>query len=148
MSQFSLLDCHPPDSASLTAGLVGMMPKIRAAMARVARDYPEGRKSLPDAISEVAQREGISLTPKGGRTVSLESLNKWIQPNATEHEPGLRAILCFCLAANDFSPLAPIWQAAGLTVIPAAKLPLLAYGEACAAEEKAKAAKRKIRAGL
>ena len=59
MPQASLLDCLPPEPASLTAGLAGVMPNIRAAMLRVAREYPEGRKSLPDAISEVAQREGM-----------------------------------------------------------------------------------------
>jgi hypothetical protein len=148
MSQASLFDSLSPDSVSLTAGLAGVMPNIRAAMLRVCKEYPEGRKSLPDAISEVAQREGIALTSKGGKAISLEVLNKWLQPNASEHEPGIRAILAFCHATQNFSPLDPILKACGLAVIPAAKLPLLALGEACALEDKAKAAKRKAKALL
>jgi len=148
MYQGSLLDCLSQDSAPQVAALAGVMPSIRAAMARVARAYPEGRKSLPDAISEVAQRENVALTPKGGKTVTLEQLNKWLQPSDREHEPGLRAILCFCIATGDFSPLEPIWRACGLAVIPAAELPLLAYGKACDAEKKAREAKRKLEARL
>jgi hypothetical protein len=148
MLQGSLLDCLTSDSAPPTAALAGVMPSIRAAMARAAKAYPEGRKSLPDAVSEVAQRENVPLTPKGGKTVSLEQLHKWLQPSEREHEPGLRAILCFCLATQDFSPLEPIWKACGLTVIPAGKLPLLAYGEACDAEKKAREAKRRLEARL
>jgi hypothetical protein len=146
MLQASLLDLTP-DSPP-TAGLAGVMPSIRAAMARVAREYPEGRKSLPDAISEVAQRENVPLTPKGGKTVTLEQLHKWLQPSEREHEPGLRAILCYCLATQDFSPLEPIWKACGLAVIPADKLWYLAYGEACDAEKKARKARCKLEARL
>ena len=148
MPQGSLLDCLSPDSASVMLGLAGVMPEVRAAMGRVAREYPEGRKSLPDAITEVAQRENVSLTSKGGKTVSLETVNKWCQQNATEHRPTLEAILCFCAATGDYSPLFPLLKPAGLAVIPAAKLDLLRYGEACAAEEKAREAKRKIKARL
>lgn len=138
MTQGSLLDCLTPDSGPPTAALAGVMPSIRAAMARVAKAYPEGRKSLPDAISEVAQRENVPLTSKGGKTVSLDVLNKWLQPSDREHTPLLDAILCFCIATQDFSPLEPLWRAGNMVVIPAAKLPVLAYGEACAAENKAK----------
>jgi hypothetical protein len=57
-------------------------------------------------------------------------------------------ILCFCIALQDFSVLEPLWKACGLTVIPAGKLPLLAYGEACDAEKKARETKRKLEARL
>lgn len=148
MPQGSLLDCLSADAAPQAAALAGVMPSIRAAMARAARAYPEGRKSLPDAISEVAQRENVALTANGGKKVSLEQINKWFQPSDREHEPRLGAILCFCIATQDFSPLEPIWRACGLALIPAAELPLLAYGKACDAEKKAREAKRKLEARL
>lgn len=148
MMQGSLLDCLPSDTGQPTRSLAGVMPSVRAAMARAARAYPEGRKSLPDAITEVAQRENVPLTSKGGKTISLDQLAKWLQPSDREHTPQLEAILCFCIATQDFSPLEPIWRACGLAVIPAAKLPLLAYGEACDAEKKARESKRKLEARL
>jgi hypothetical protein len=137
-----------PDSAPLMACLAGVMPSIRAAMARAARAYPEGRKSLPDAVNEVAQRENVPLTSKGGKTVTLEQLNKWLQPSDREHEPGLRAILCFCIALHDFSPLEPIWKACGLAVVPADEVRYLAYGKSCDALERAKVEHRKQKARL
>ena len=146
--QGSLLDILRQDAAPAGVGLAGVMPSIRAAMARVAKGYPEGRKALPEAISEVAAREGIALTPKGGKSISLEILEKWLQAGDREHTPRLEAILCFCVAAQDFSPLAPLWRACGLAVVPAAELPLLEYGKACDAEKKAKERKRKIGAML
>lgn len=136
------------DELPQTIGLAGLMPAIRAAMARAAKAYPEGRKSLPDAVSEVAQRENLPLTPKSSKTATIDLINKWLQPADREHEPRLPAIIAFCMAVQDFSPLDPIWKACGLTVIPAAKLRLLAYGEACDAEKKAKKQKSKLEAWL
>jgi hypothetical protein len=78
MAQGSLFDCLTSDCAPPMAGLAGVMPSIRAAMARAARAYPEGRKSLPEAVSEVAQRENVPLTPKGGKTASLDLIHKWL----------------------------------------------------------------------
>lgn len=146
MQQGSLLSII--DSAPPTAGLIGVWPAIRAQMNRAANAYPEGRKILVDRINETAKREGISLTSGGGKIVSLELLNKWLQPQDKEHIPKLEAVLCFCVATRDHSPLIPIFAAMNLTVIPANDLSFLEYGKACDALKKTKDYKKKLEARL
>ena len=129
MLQGSLLEMLvAPDS---TVCLAGVMPAIRAEMNRAANKYPEGRKRLVDAINEVAGREGIALTSGGGKTITIDQLNKWLQSGERGHEPSLVAILCFCLAANTFSPLLPLLRVSGLHVVPREKVKFLDYGETC-----------------
>jgi len=52
------------------------MPAVRAAMARVAGEYPESRKTLVDANNEAARRESIALTSGGGESISEDQLDK------------------------------------------------------------------------
>lgn len=127
MKQGSLFDAlSAPDA---TVGLAGIMPAIRAAMNRVAGEYPEGRKLLVDAITGVAQREGVALTSGGGKSITLDQLNKWLQSGERGHEPSLAAILCFCIATNNFSPLLPVLRLFGLCVVPQERMKYLEYGE-------------------
>ncbi|MCL1939572.1 MAG: hypothetical protein FWG04_02795 [Desulfovibrionaceae bacterium] len=147
MHQTSLLDLVP-HSGGGTSGLAGLMPSIRAAMYRVADAYGPGRKMLAEAISKVARREGVSLGSTGAKSVSEEVLDKWLQTGAPGHEPNLKALLCFCIATQDFSPLEPIWKACGLAVIPADDLRYLRVGKAQVRLQEAKEEYNKARAGL
>lgn len=147
MSQASLFDLLAP-SAGGTVGLAGRMPTICAEMNRAACAYAPGRKMLADAITSVARREGVALTPTGAKSVSEDLLDKWLQPNATSHKPSLEAVFCFCLAVGDWGPLAPIFRVAGLTVIPQSDLPFLVYGKSLDAEKRAREERKKAEAKL
>lgn len=146
MEQCSLMDLFTTSCG--TAGLAGVMPAIRAQMNRVASSYPAGRKVLVDDLVETARREGIPLTPGGGKLLKEEQLHKILQHGDRGHEPTLGFLLCFCITTKDFSPLQPIWKACGLAVIPAQDLPLLEYGKTCDALKKAREQKRKLEARL
>ncbi|MDR2075609.1 MAG: hypothetical protein LBP61_01555 [Desulfovibrio sp.] len=146
MSQVSLFDSAP--SAGTTAGLAGVMPAVRAIMNRVAGEYEPGRKMLADAISAVARREGISLTPKGGKNLTPDQLDKFLQPGDREHEPTLKFILCFCLATCDYSALEPLWKTFRLVLIPADEVRFLEFGKSCDALKKAKEHHQKMRSRL
>lgn len=146
MSQRSLFDL--PAAQGATVGLAGVMPAVRAAMARVAGEYAEGRKVLVDAINEAARRENVALTAGGGKTISKDQLDKFLQSGERSHAPTLEAVLCFCLATQNFTPLEPIWKAFRLVLIPAADLPFLEYGKTCDAIKKAREQKKKLEARL
>lgn len=147
MDQCSLLEMlNAPTGAY--RHLAGVMPAIRANMNRVASEYPEGRKMLVDAIVEVAQREAIPITASGGKTITKEQLDKFLQHGERGHEPTLGFILCFCIATKDYSALEPIWKPFGLVLIPARDLPLLEYGRTCDALKKAREQKKKLEARL
>jgi len=143
--QHSLFD-YP--AKGMTVGLAGVMPAVRASMARVAGEQPEGRKLLVDAINETARREGIALTSGGGKSISKDQLDKWLQPGERGHAPTLDAVLCFCAATQNTSPLEPIWKAFRLALISAADVHYLEYGKSCDALRKAKEQKKKLEARL
>lgn len=145
MRQISLFENLPQGEA---LGLAGVMPSIRAAMNRLADKHPAGRKGLVDLINEVAEREGVALTPGGGKKINLDILNKWLQSGERGHAPSLAAILCFCAAAGEASPVVPILKMFGLAVVSAEELKLLEYGRTCATLRDARERKRKLEAGL
>jgi hypothetical protein len=148
MRQGSLFDLLPPNQPDEIIGLVGVMPAVRAAMNRVAGEYKDGRKMLVDAINKVARQECVALTRNGGKGITEDQLNKFLQPGEQGHEPDIRLVLCFCKATGDYTPLAPLWKPFGLVVIPAADLPLLEYGKTCDALKKAREHKKKLEARL
>jgi hypothetical protein len=146
MNQASLLDL--PATQGAPVGLAGVMPAVRATMARVAGEYAEGRKVLVDAINEAARRENIALTSGGGKTISKDQLDKWLQSGERGHAPTLDAVLCFCLATQNYSPLDPLWKIFRLALVPTGDLYFLEYGKTCDALNKAKVRKRKLEARL
>lgn len=123
-----------------------MMPAIRAEMNRVAAGYEPGRKLLVDAISKVAQREAVALTPGGAKTLDPAVLDKWLQPGDRGHAPHLEAIICFCVATGNASPLKPVLEALGLTAISKSELDDLEYGKICRAQNELRKRKKMIEA--
>lgn len=144
--QASLFDITSlPEEA---VGLAGMMPAIRAAMNRTASEYEPGRKLLVDAVIEIAKREAVPMTPGGGKAVTQDMLDKWLQPSDRGHAPSLEMIMCFCLATGDASPIKPILQLLGLCAVSQRDFEYLEYGKACAAARAARETKRKLEARL
>ncbi len=147
MIQASLFKYLTPE-AGCVVGLAGLMPMIRAEMNRVASEYEPGRKILAEAISKIAKREGVTLGPTGAKTITEETLDKILQSTDAGRDCSLKLILCFCLAAGDFSPLRPLLKLAGLVAIPHEDMRFLEYGKTCDALKKAREQKRKLEAGL
>lgn len=146
MRQGSLFDLLPPDNPDEAVGLAGMMPAVRAEMNRVAAEYEPGRKLLVDAIIKVAQREAVALTSGGAKTIEPSTLDKWLQPSERGHAPHLDAILCFCIATGNASPIKPVLKALGLVAIPKSELEDLEYGKICMAERKLRDRKKALEA--
>lgn len=146
MRQGSLFDLLPPDNPDEAIGLAGMMPAIRAEMNRVAAEYEPGRKLLVDAVIKVAQREAVALTTGGAKTIEPSTLDKWLQPSDRGHAPHLDAIICFCIATGNASPIKPVLKALRLVVIPESDLEDLEYGKLCMAERKLRERKKALEA--
>lgn len=132
MRQASLFDIHPQADPDEAVCLAGVMPSIRAVMNRVAGKDEEGRKILVDKINAVAKRESVALTKGGGKSIEKGTLDKWLQATAQDHAPTLEAILVFCLATGDASPMKPVLKLLGLEAVARDDLKYLRYGRACA----------------
>jgi hypothetical protein len=146
MRQASLFDLLPPENPEEAIGLIGVVPSVRAEMSRVAASYEPGRKLLVDAIIAVAKREGVALTSGGAKTIELSTLEKWLQPTDRSHTPTPDAVLCFCIATGNASPIKPVLKVLGLVAIPESDLKDLEYGKLCMAERKLRERKKALEA--
>jgi hypothetical protein len=117
-------------------------------MNRAAAAYEPGRKLLVDAINKVARREGVALKSGGGKTIDPATLDKWLQATDRGHAPSIEAVMCFCLATGDASPIKPLLKILRLTAIPAADLDILEYGRVCRAGRDLRKRKSEIEAKL
>ena len=98
--------------------LSGAMPSIKAALRRVAGDEnSEGRKLLVDKINKIARISGVKLTGGNVRAISKDTLDKWLSPSDESHPPSVVAILAFCLATQNTTPLRVMLRVAGLDVM-------------------------------
>ena len=137
MRQLSLLD----DAARLA----GVMASIRAAM-RAAAGAPdsEGRKALPDKLNSLARRAGIKLTAGNQKSISKDTLDKWLSPSDTSHTPSLLALLAFCRATGDMEPLRMAVRAVGLDLMTEEERKLCEYGRSIWQEREARKRRRKL----
>lgn len=131
------------------SGLAGVVPAIRAAMRRVAgKEDGEGRKSLVDSLNEVAQREGVCLTGGNAKGVSKDTLDKFLNPNEAGHPPSINALLAFCKATNDISPLRELLRPFGLDLMTEDDRRLRDIARADMDIEAAKKRKRRLKEAL
>ena len=111
MRQLSLIDDE-------YTTLSGAMPLIKAALRRVAGDEnSEGRKLLVDKINKIGRISGVKLTGGNVRAISKDTLDKWLSPSDESHPPSVVAILAFCLATQNTTPLRVMLRVAGLDVM-------------------------------
>lgn len=137
MRQASLFDhCAP---------LAGAMPAIKAAMRAVAgAPEGEGRKALPDRINAVASASGVRLTAGNARSISKDTLDKWLSPSDESHSPSILAVLAFCLATDDSAPLRAMLRSVGLDVMTAEDRKVCEYGRALIEQKKMRKRLRKL----
>ncbi len=137
MSQLSLLDSH--------CRLAGVMAAIRAAM-RAAIGAPEsaGRKALPDRMNALARQAGIKLTQGNQKSISKDTLDKWLSPSDASHTPSLLAVLVFCSATENTEPLRAAAQALGLDLMTKEDRKFRDYGRAVWEMKAARERNRKL----
>lgn len=100
--QLGLFDERP----NLYAQLAGLNPAVKAAMNRAAdRCRRLSRQQICDAMNDLADAAGVKLTGGNAKQLSFATLEKWLNPQDTEHLPSLPAIHVFCLVLGDLEPL-------------------------------------------
>lgn len=137
MRQASLFDS--------STNLASVLPAVKAAMRMVAgAPEGEGRKSLPDKINAVASSSGVRLTAGNARMVSKDTLDKWLSPSDDSHPPSILAVLAFCAATDDHTPLRAMLRCVGLDVMTPDERKLCEYGRTLLEQKKMKRRLRKL----
>ncbi len=132
-----------------TMHLAGIMPAVKAEMRRVAGSPEgEGRKRLVDSVNQLASQAQIRLTAGNKKSISLDTLDKWLSPSDTNHPPSVLAIATFCLATNDFSPVRVLARAIGCDIMTEDDRRYRDYGKAAIEEKQARDRKKQLEKDL
>ena len=127
------------------ARLAGVMAAIRTAMRTIAgAPESEGRKVLPDRLNALARQAGVKLTAGNQKTISKDTLDKWLSPTDTTHSPSILAVLAFCAVSGDPTPLRMAAHALGLDLMDENDRKLRDYGKAVLDMKSARERKRKL----
>jgi hypothetical protein len=147
VKQLSLF--HESEDDAATAALAGLVPLIRATMARVAEEHPTlSRDLIADRMTEISRSAGVKLSRGNATSVKTTTLDKWLAPAERDHPPSLPALMAFCMATRDVRPLLPLLKAMGCEVMTPEDRKMRDYGKAILAEREAKKLKRKLEADL
>jgi 2-oxoglutarate dehydrogenase complex dehydrogenase (E1) component-like enzyme len=138
MRQLSLFDTT--DDAH---GLAGVVPAVRAAMNAAAGASEEGRKLLVDSLSALAASANVRLTAGNAKSISKDTLDKWLSPSDRDHPPSILSVVALCMATGDAGAIRAMLRPLGLDVMTNEDRKLRDYGLAVIdGKAKAKAKRR------
>lgn len=122
--------------------LAGVLAAVRAAMNTAGSASDEGRKLLVDRLNVIASTVNVRLTAGNGKSISKDTLDKWLSPSDRDHTPSILAVVAFCMATKDMGAIRAMLRPLGLDVMTSEDRRLRDYGRACI-ESKAKAKTKK-----
>jgi len=91
----------------------GLNWAIKQALNRMSAESKKSREELLDEVNQLAEEAGVSLC-SGNGTLSIATLNKWLDPNAVGHVPSIVATVSLCQVMGNHRALEPILSALGL----------------------------------
>ncbi|AMK10891.1 hypothetical protein [Pseudodesulfovibrio indicus] len=138
MRQLSLFDTDP------SAELAMLMASLKSAMNRAAARCGLSREEIADLMNEIAKSAGVSVSRGNARSVTLATLEKWLNPANTEHQPSVLAVNVFCMAVKSAEPLAVLLRPHGCGVMTPQDKKLRDYANAILEEREAKKRKKQL----
>jgi hypothetical protein len=135
MRQLSLFDDHSADLAML-------MARVKSAMNQSAMRCGASRDEIADRMNEIAKSAGVSLSRGNAKSVTLATLEKWLNPANAEHVPSILAVNVFCLATKSTAPLMVMLGLHGCGVMTPEDKKLRDYAKAILAEREARKRKK------
>ncbi|MDL2313368.1 hypothetical protein LJC36_00130 [Desulfovibrio sp. OttesenSCG-928-C14] len=81
---------------------------IKASLRRMVDESGKSRDQVLDLVNAIIQAGGVRLTKGRARLLHRDTLDKWMNPEDSEHVPGLLALHVLCLALGSNLPLG-VW---------------------------------------
>lgn len=78
---------------------------LKEAMNRAAAGCGRSRAQLVDRLNGLAERYGVRLMAGNGEKLTVDTLEKWLNPNDDERVIPLKAVSVFCAAVDSLEPL-------------------------------------------
>lgn len=135
-----------PDSPA--ARLTGLMQRLKACLNKCCNKSGLSRDQILDRLNDMANAAGVKLTAGNSKALSNATLEKWLNPQNRDHQPGVVPVNAICAALDDYRPLALLLEIHGLEVMSEEDRFALDYGKTCLAARKAAQEKKKLEAQL
>ena len=137
-----------PPAASHASRLTGLMQGLKACLNKCCGESGLSRDQIVDRLNGIAEAAGVKLTAGNSKGLSLATLEKWLNPQNTDHPPSLVAVNALVLALGDHRPLAHLLEIHGLQIMEEQDRFALEYGTACLAAREAAQKIKKMEAQL
>ncbi|MBA3007161.1 MAG: hypothetical protein FP810_11400 [Desulfocapsa sp.] len=98
-------------------------------MALSARNSKYSREELLDRMNDLASRYGVRLVRGNGNGLTMATLEKWLNPEAMEHTPGINSLMVFCAALDDLEPMREVLAPLGGMLIDEDDVKLLLWAK-------------------
>lgn len=82
-----------------------LVSSIKEAMREELAKSKYSRPQVVDRINSISAKIGKRLTQGNKKEITLDTLDKWLNPKEMEHVPGLLALQVFMLAVDTLAPL-------------------------------------------
>ncbi len=115
---------------------------LKEQLAASAKASGYSREELLDRMNNLAGRYGVRLMRGNGTELTMATLEKWLNPAAMEHIPGINSLVIFCAAANSMEPMRVALGPLGGQLIDEEDVKLLLWAKEY---QRAKAARLRMR---
>ena len=131
-----------------TAPTLNVLRDMKVAMAQAAKASGLSREELCDRINQLADRYGVRLVKGTGQNMTVDTLEKWLNPEDKERVIPAKALSVFCAATGSIEPMQVLVAPLGWRVINERQAKLLELAELDQDVKKKKARMRKIEAEI
>ena len=103
--------------------------KLKEQIAASAKNSKYSREELLDRMNDLASRYGVRLVKGNGNGLTMATLEKWLNPEAMEHTPGVNSLMIFCAALDDLEPMREVLAPLGGMLIGEEEVKLLLWAK-------------------
>lgn len=131
-----------------TAPTLNVLRDLKTAMAKAAKETGLSRGELCARINQMADRYGVRLVKGTGQNLTLDTLEKWLNPEDKERVIPVKAMSVFCAAVDSIEPMQVLVAPLGWRVIDNKQAKLLALAELDQDVKRKQAMMKKLKAEL
>ena len=131
-----------------TAPTLNVLRDLKVAMATAAKATGLSREALCDRINELADRYGVRLVKGTGPNLTVDTLEKWLNPEDKERVIPTKAITVFCAAVESTEPMQVLVAPLGWRIIDDKQAKLLQLAELDMDVKRKQAMMKKLKAEI
>ena len=118
--------------------------KLKEQLASSAKNSKYSREELLDRMNDLASRYGVRLVKGNGSGLTMATLEKWLNPEAMEHVPGINSLMILCAALDDLDPMREVLAPLGGMLIGEDDVKLLLWAKEYHRAKDARTRMRKL----